>query len=118
MKTPFLQPLHAEFLAIVPRIEQHGQVHFRNLKCPTTKEECIAEMIALSWQWFIRLKRKGKNPSVFVSAIASFAARPFGVVGGCAARRRPGMCCRPVRRSTRVSPSSDCPTSAPCRATR
>lgn len=75
MKTPPLKDLHAEFLTIVPRIEQHGQVQFRNVKCPTAKEECIAEMIAMSWKWFVRLKRKGKNPSAFVSAIATFAAR-------------------------------------------
>ena len=45
VQTPPLKHLHAEFLAMVPRIEQHGQVYFRNVKCATTKEEYIAEMM-------------------------------------------------------------------------
>src|SRR5262249_27032019 len=75
VKTPSLEHLHAEFLAIVPRIEKHGEVYFRFIRCSVSKEECIAEMVAMSWKWFIKLKRKGRNPSAFVSAIATFAAK-------------------------------------------
>src|SRR5262245_28649398 len=62
--------LHGPFLAILPRIEAHGNVYFRHLKCSHRKEEALAEMRALSWKWFIRLLQRGKDPSEFVSALA------------------------------------------------
>src|SRR5688500_3242895 len=40
------------FLAILPRIERHGRVYFRHVRCASTKEECLAEMTALSWRWW------------------------------------------------------------------
>ena len=67
--------LHAAFLVILPRIELHGQVVFRALRCPHRKQEAIAEMVALAWLWFTRLVRQGKDPTRFVSAIAGYAAR-------------------------------------------
>jgi hypothetical protein len=70
-----VQHLHAGFLAIVPRIEAHGKVYFRHLKCPDRREDAIAEMVALSWLWFVRLAAKGKDATRFPSALATFAAR-------------------------------------------
>jgi hypothetical protein len=67
--------LQLTFLAILPRIRKHGEVYFRRERCHGTKEECLAEMTALSWQWFVRLLQQGKDPTRFVSAIATFAAR-------------------------------------------
>src|SRR5262245_13722971 len=67
--------LHAPFLAILPRIEAHGNVYFRHLKCSHRKEEALAEMRALAWKWFVRLAQRGKDPTQFVSAIAAYAAR-------------------------------------------
>jgi hypothetical protein len=67
--------LHAGFLAIVPRIEAHGKVYFRHLKCPDRREDAVAEMVALSWLWFLRLAAKGKDATHFASALATFAAR-------------------------------------------
>lgn len=67
--------VQAAFLAVLPRIERHGLVSFRNEKCQSKKAECLAEMTALAWKWFVRLTRKGKNPAAFVSTIATFAAR-------------------------------------------
>lgn len=72
---PVLSQLHASFLSILPRIKQHGQVYFRHLKCQHTHDEAIAEMTALSWKWFVSLVQKGKDPTTFVSAIASYAAK-------------------------------------------
>jgi hypothetical protein len=72
------QPLaaqHAAFLAIVPRIERHGRVYFRHLKSAVQKEDAIAEMVALSWKWCLRLTERGKDVSRFPSTLASFAAR-------------------------------------------
>jgi hypothetical protein len=59
----------------MPRITAHGQIYFRDVKCPGRKDDAVAEMLALSWQWFVRLVQKGKDPTTFVSAIASFAAK-------------------------------------------
>jgi hypothetical protein len=70
-----LQSVQAVFLAILPRIQQHGQIYFRHQKCQSAREDCIAEMVAMSWKWFITLSNQGKNPASFVSAIASYAAR-------------------------------------------
>jgi hypothetical protein len=62
------------FVEILPRIEAHGRFYFR-WKNPSSQEECIAEMVALTWKWFLRLFRRGKDPTAFVSALATFAAR-------------------------------------------
>ena len=67
--------LHARFLAILPRIEQHGRVYFRHVRCPHAKEELLAELRGMSWKWFVRLVRRGKDVLQFVSALATFAAR-------------------------------------------
>jgi hypothetical protein len=67
--------LHAGFLSILARIEAHGRVYFRYLKCHDRREDAIAEMVALSWLWFLRLAGKGKDATAFASALASYAAR-------------------------------------------
>jgi hypothetical protein len=67
--------LHAGFLAIVPRIEAHGHVYFRYVRCPDRREDAIAEMVALSWLWFVRLAAQGKDGARFALALATFAAR-------------------------------------------
>jgi len=72
---PSIDDLHTAFLRIAPRVELHGRVYFRGLKCPDTREDCICEMLALSWRWFLRLIAQGKNPLQFPTAIADFAAR-------------------------------------------
>lgn len=72
---PPLPALHSAFLAILPRIELHGRVYFRHVRCGELKQEMIQEMVALSWQWFLTLARRGKDATAFPSALASFAAR-------------------------------------------
>jgi hypothetical protein len=72
---PHLTALHAAFLSIVPRIESHGQLAFRGVLCPHRRADCISEMVALCWLWFVRLIEQGKDPLAFVSRIADFAAR-------------------------------------------
>jgi hypothetical protein len=67
--------LQAAFLALLPRIQTHGRVVFRHLKCPAQKADAIAEMVALSWQWFVRLVQQGKDPATFPATLATFAAR-------------------------------------------
>jgi hypothetical protein len=83
MKTPCvtrpgstcLHALHISFLAILPRIEEHGRVSFRHRRCPDARREAIAEMTGLAWKWFLRLAELGKDATPFVSALATFAAR-------------------------------------------
>jgi hypothetical protein len=67
--------LQEAFLGFRPRIETHAHVVFRSVKCPHRKADCIAETIALSWKWFLRLVQRGKDPGQFVSALATYAAR-------------------------------------------
>ena len=67
--------LHTHFLAILPRIEQHGRICFRHERCASKKADHIAEMIALAWKWYVGLMRRGKDPSTFVSTFADFAAK-------------------------------------------
>jgi hypothetical protein len=42
--------LHARFLKLLPRVQVHGRIFFRHIKCRETREECIAEMVALAWR--------------------------------------------------------------------
>ena len=75
---PALAPLaavRAAFLLVAPRIERHGRVAFRGLRDAHAREDAVAETVALSWKWFVRLAGRGKDPSRFPCAIASFAAR-------------------------------------------
>src|SRR5215475_11956607 len=69
-------PLHAAFLThVLPRVERHGKIYFRHVKCPDRKEELLAELRGLAWKWYVRLVRRGKDVLAFVSALASYAAR-------------------------------------------
>lgn len=70
-----LPRLHDGFQSILPRIELHAGIHFRHIKCRQTREEKIAESIALAWKWYRQLKLRGKDPDQFPSALASFAVR-------------------------------------------
>jgi hypothetical protein len=68
--------LHEAFLTFVlPKVLSHGQVWSRHIKCPHRRDDFIAEMVGLSWKWFLRLVERGKDPTAFPTALASFAAR-------------------------------------------
>jgi hypothetical protein len=74
--TTRLDALHRHFLAILPRIELHAQIHFRHVKCPGRRADAIAEVIAVAWKWFLRLaEQPAKDVNDFVSAIATYAVR-------------------------------------------
>jgi hypothetical protein len=78
MPSPATTRLHAlqlSFLSILPRIERHGRVYFRHVRCPDRKADAIAEMVALSWRWFVRLAQRNKDATKFPSTLATFAAR-------------------------------------------
>src|SRR4051794_7084276 len=79
MSTPRLvNPTHdlqARFLVLLPRLELHGRVYFRHLRCAERRREAVAEVVALCWYWFVRLAARGRNATQFASALASYAAR-------------------------------------------
>jgi hypothetical protein len=64
-----------EFLALLPRLQRHAQVAFRDIRCPDRKEELTAEAVALAWRWILRLVERGKDVAAFPSALATFACR-------------------------------------------
>jgi hypothetical protein len=61
--------------SVLPRVEAHGRLYFRHVRCRHHKQELLAEMAAISWRWFVRLVRRGKDVMQFVSKLAVFAAR-------------------------------------------
>jgi hypothetical protein len=67
--------LHARFLALLPRLELHARITFRGLRCPGRQEDAVQEVLALCWQWFLRLCERGKDATAFASALAGYAAR-------------------------------------------
>jgi hypothetical protein len=72
---PSLNQLHARFLTIVPRIELHAHISFRDVTCAALKDDWSAETVALCWKWFQRLAEQGKDATEFVSALAGYATR-------------------------------------------
>jgi DNA-directed RNA polymerase specialized sigma24 family protein len=67
--------VQARFVAILPRIELHARIFFRDVRCPHKREDYVQETRALAWKFFTRAIEQGKNPLTFVSRIATFAAR-------------------------------------------
>lgn len=67
--------LQTAFLTFRGRILRHAQIYFRHIRCPHRRADCISEAIALSWQWFVRLARRGKDARQFPTVLACFAAR-------------------------------------------
>ena len=67
---------HAAFCArVLPAVERHARFAFRHLACPDTLEDAVQETIGLSWTWFRRLARRGKDATAFPSALAVYAGR-------------------------------------------
>jgi hypothetical protein len=109
-----LAHLHAAFLSILPRVEQHGRIYFRHLR-PHRKADAIQEMRALAWKWFVRLHQRGKDPADFVTSFSTFLARAVNsgrrLAGMAKAKdamnphtqRRHGFRVEPLPNSTRTS---------------
>lgn len=70
-----VEQLHSKFVTLMPKIESCVTVYFRDVRCPATKADCIAEAVALAWAWFCRLAQRGKDAAGFVTVLASYAAR-------------------------------------------
>ncbi len=67
--------LHFAFLAVLPRVDVHARICFRDVRCWQRREDAIAETVALCWAWFVRLMRQGKEPQDFLAALVRYAAR-------------------------------------------
>ena len=72
---PSVERLQQQFLAVLPRLRRQAAFYFRHVRCAARRDECLGEAIALAWQWFLRLVRRGKDATRFVSALGSLAAR-------------------------------------------
>ena len=79
--------MEERFLQILPKIEMHGRIFFRHVKCRQTRDEAIAEMVALAWKWFVRLANRGKDVGEFPVTFCRYAGLRSKVVAGCVARR-------------------------------
>jgi hypothetical protein len=73
--SPSPASLQTAFLLILPRVELHAQFSHRAVKCADQRADCIAETVALAFQWFVRLTERGKDASQYASALATYAAR-------------------------------------------
>jgi hypothetical protein len=67
--------LHAAFLTILPRIERHARVYFRDLRGDDRRAEAVQETLALAWRYFVGLARRGKDPLAFPAVLAGYTAR-------------------------------------------
>jgi hypothetical protein len=70
-----LPGLHAGFLSILPTVERHAWFAFRHWHGAHDREDAVAETVAVAWAWYVRLMRRGKDPTAFPSALASYASR-------------------------------------------
>jgi len=70
-----LNDVQFAFLSATPRITRHARCYFRHLRCGHKKADCVSEVVSLCWKWWLRLIERGKDPSKFVSVLATFAAR-------------------------------------------
>jgi hypothetical protein len=69
-----LADLHSRFLTLLPKIETHGRIYFRQLR-PHRKEEALQEMRALAWLWFRQLAQRGKDAADYLSTFNDFLVR-------------------------------------------
>jgi hypothetical protein len=70
-----LDSLLAGFLSILPQVQLHATIFFRHLRCPHTREDAVAETLAVVWAWYRRLVERGRDPSLFVATLATYATR-------------------------------------------
>jgi hypothetical protein len=52
--------LEVRFLALLPALRHHAQIVFRNIPCSDTRDDKIAESVALAWKCFRALAERGK----------------------------------------------------------
>jgi hypothetical protein len=70
-----LASLHARFNTLLPKIELHGRIYFRHVRCPHRKAELLQDMRSLAWKWLLRLNEQDKDVSQFVTGFITLLAR-------------------------------------------
>ena len=70
-----IEALHSRFLEILPTIERHARIAFRNIRCPDRREDRVADAVSICWKWFLRLEERGKDVGQFVTTFGALAAR-------------------------------------------
>ena len=68
--------LHAQFLELLlPKIETHARIYFRDVKCPARRADLIDETVALAWKWYRRLVERGKDVMQFAMVFVYLVAK-------------------------------------------
>jgi hypothetical protein len=70
-----VETLRYRFLTIAPKIEHHARIYFRDIWCRQTRQDYIAETLAIAWKAFLRLAQKGRDAVQFPGKLARYAAR-------------------------------------------
>jgi hypothetical protein len=74
LTAPSAGQMHAGFLRLLPRVQTHARIHFRDVRCPGRRDDRVAESVAVAWKWYLRALSAGKDPAEFPAAFASLAA--------------------------------------------
>src|SRR2546423_5217187 len=75
LDTSTASQLHAAFLALLPKLQTHASIYFRDVRCPDPKADKLAECEALAWKWLLRLHEQGKDINQFLMAFIFLVAR-------------------------------------------
>jgi hypothetical protein len=67
--------LHASLLAELPRIRAHARYAFQHVACPDTREDLVAETVAIGWKYFAALSHRGKDPTGFITTLSLRASQ-------------------------------------------
>jgi hypothetical protein len=70
-----LAKLHEEFLAMLPQILAVARFGFRDVQCLDKKDDAVAEVVALSWKWYVRLAQLQRKDKAHPTALAGFAVK-------------------------------------------
>jgi hypothetical protein len=68
-------PARRAFLGLMPVVHGAARAYFRDVRCPARRDDLVAEAVALSWAWCVRLTARGKDPAAFPVTLARLAAR-------------------------------------------
>jgi hypothetical protein len=58
------------FLLHLPQFQTHARFAFRRVACPQTRDDRVAEALALAWKHFVTLSARGRRPEMFVTTLA------------------------------------------------
>jgi hypothetical protein len=70
-----LARVQREYADALPHIEACAHARFRRVRDPGTREDAIANVIAIAWQQWVSAIRHRKDPNEFIGSIADKAIR-------------------------------------------